>query len=224
MADCAAVTVVLRWLQRRAERRPDPALAVLHEELLAGVGGVVVEVGCGRGRLFDRYPPAVRRLVAIEPDPQSRRAAQVAASETLIPVEVLDGDAGRLPLSDGTADAVVLSEVLCSVPDPAVALREVWRVLRPGGELRVFEHVVADHPVGRLGQRLVDLAGWPRLLGGCHTARDTGAAIESAGFAWQGRRRVWSASTALTAPAGPHLLGTARRAPVTAPPSGTVAT
>ncbi len=205
------MTVTLSWVLRRAERRPDPALAALHEELLAGVAGVVIEVGCGRGRLFGRYPPGVRTVVAVEPDPDSRRAALVAASRVPLPVEVVDSHASRLPVPDGTADVVVLAEVLCSVPDPAAAVGEAWRVLRPGGELRVFEHVVAEHPVGRLGQRLVDLAGWPRLLGGCHTARDSGAVIESAGFTWQSLRRVWSASMALTAPAGPHLLGTARR-------------
>jgi SAM-dependent methyltransferase len=196
---------------RRAERRPDPALAALHDELLAGVGGVVVEVGCGRGGLFGRYPPAVRGVVAVEPDPGSRRVAHAAASAALVRVGVVAGHAGRLPVTDGAADAVVLAEVLCSVADPAAAVREAWRVLRPGGELRVFEHVVARHPAGRLGQHLVDLAGWPRLLGGCHTARDSGVVIASAGFTWQSLRRVWSASMALTAPAGPHLLGIARR-------------
>jgi SAM-dependent methyltransferase len=205
------VTVLLRWLLRRAERHPDPRLAALHDELLAGVGGVVVEVGCGRGRLFDRYPPGVRRLIAVEPDAELRRAAAAAASGVLVPIEVVDGDAERLPVPDGSADAVVLAEVLCSVPDPGAALREAWRVLRPGGELRVFEHVAAEQAAGRVVQRLVDVAGWPRLLGGCHTSRDTGAAIEAAGFTWTNLRRVWSASAALTSPAGPHLFGIARR-------------
>jgi ubiquinone/menaquinone biosynthesis C-methylase UbiE len=204
------MNAVLRWSLRRAGRRSDPRLATLHDELLAGIGGTVVEVGCGRGRLFDRYPPGVRRLVAVEPDADSRRAAAAAASGVLIPVRVVDGDAARLPLPDGAADAVVMAEVLCSVPDPGAALREARRVLRPGGELRVFEHVVAEHPVGRAAQRLVDAAGWPRLLGGCHTARDTCAAIEASGFTWTSLRRVWSASMALASPAGPHLLGIAR--------------
>jgi ubiquinone/menaquinone biosynthesis C-methylase UbiE len=186
-------------------------LAALHDELLAGVGGVVVEVGCGRGRLFDRYPPGVRRLVAVEPDVELRRAAAAAASGVLVPIEVVDGDAERLPVPDGAADAVVLAEVLCSVPDQGAALGEARRVLRPGGELRVFEHVAAEQAAGRVVQRLVDVAGWPRLLGGCHTSRDTGAAIEQAGFTWTNLRRVWSTSTALASPAGPHLFGIARR-------------
>ncbi len=204
------MTVLLRWILRRAERRPDQRLAALHDELLAGTGGVVVEVGCGRGRLFARYPPGVQRLIAVEPDADSRRAAEGVASGAGVPVEVVEGTAERLPLPDACADAVVMAEVLCSVPDPAAALREAARVLRPGGELRVFEHVAARSALGLAAQRLVDVAGWPRLLGGCHTARDTAVAIDAAGFSWTRRRRVWSASMMLTSPAGPHLLGIAR--------------
>jgi hypothetical protein len=84
-------------------------------------------------------------------------------------------------------------------------------VLRqPSGELRVYEHVLATRPLGRAIQRAVDCAGWPTLLGGCHTARDTCGAINRAGFIWEGHRRVWQASMPLTWPTGPHLLGTAR--------------
>lgn len=205
------MSVVLRWVLRRAERHPDPRLTLLHAELLGGLSGVVVEVGCGRGRLFDRYPPGAGRVVAVEPDPRSRTAAAAAAARAPLPVDVVTGDAQNLPVADGSADAVVLAEVLCSVADPAAALREIARVLRPGGELRVFEHVLADHATGRAVQRVVDLAGWPRLFGGCRTARDTGAAIQAAGFDWVRLRRVWSSSMLATSPSAPHLLGVARR-------------
>jgi SAM-dependent methyltransferase len=204
------MTVVLRYLLRRAERRPDPALTRLHEELLDGVRGVVVEVGCGRGRLFPRYPSAVDRLVAVEPDPASREAARAAAAEVGFDVQVVDGDAEALPLDDASADVVVFSEVLCSVARPDRVLAEARRVLRPSGELRAFEHVAAQGVPGRLAQRLVDVAGWPRLLGGCHTSRDTTAAVERAGFTWSALRRPWQTSMLLTSPSGPHILGTAR--------------
>jgi hypothetical protein len=82
-------------------------------------------------------------------------------------------------------------------------------VLRPGGQLRVFEHVAAASPAGRAAQRAIDRVIWSRLLGGCETSRDTGRAVEEAGFTWQSVRRCWSASSPLFAPAGPHILGTA---------------
>jgi ubiquinone/menaquinone biosynthesis C-methylase UbiE len=203
------VSVVLRWALRRAEEHPDPREVRLHTELLAGLSGVVVEVGCGLGRLFPRYPATVGRLVAVEPDAELRAGAARAVQALPFPAEVLDGDAGRLPLPDGSVDAVVVAEVLCSVPDQRAALAEVRRVLRPGGELRVFEHVVAEPVLGRLAQHLLDATVWPRLLGGCHPTRDTTAALQAAGFGTTGLRRVWSASTPLGWAAGPHVLGTA---------------
>lgn len=204
------MTAVLRWVLRRAERRPDPRLAGFHRELLAGASGLVVEVGCGRGLLFDRYPPGPQRVLAVEPDPHSRAAAEQAAAACGAPIEVVAGDAEHLPVPDGAADIVVMSEVLCSVTNPVAALAEARRVLRPGGELRVYEHVLAPWVAWRVVQRLVDLAGWPRVFAGCRTTRDTGAAIESAGFGWVWLRPVWQSSMLLTSPSASHLLGVAR--------------
>ena len=104
---------------------------------------------------------------------------------------------------------MVFSEVLCSVPDQPTVLAEARRVLRPGGQLRVFEHVAAASPTGRAAQRVIDRVIWSRLLGGCETSRDTARAVQDAGFTWQSVRRCWSASSPLFAPAGPHILGTA---------------
>ena len=98
-------------------------------------------------------------------------------------IEVLDGVADRLPADDASFDAAVACLVLCNVPDQAHALAELRRVLRLGGELlRFYEHVRSDRPVLALSQRAVDWAFWPRAFGGCHTARDTPAAIQAAGL------------------------------------------
>ena len=211
------MSVVLRWMLRQAEANPDPQEVALHSELVSDLSGVVVEVGCGRGRLFARYPATVTRLVAVEPDADMRSVAAGVAAALPFPAEVLDGDAGRLPLPDACADAVVFAEVLCSVPDQDQALAEARRVLRPGGELRLYEHVVAERAAGRLGQRIADATVWTRVLGGCRTSRDTLAALRRAGFRTEGLRRVWSASGWLAAPAGPHILGRATLTP-TPPP------
>jgi ubiquinone/menaquinone biosynthesis C-methylase UbiE len=96
-------------------------------------------------------------------------------------IRVVDRSADTLPAPDGSMDAAVASLVLCSVPDQARALAELHRVLRPGGKLRFLEHVRADTAGLARVQRLADLL-WPTLMGGCHTSRDTLAAITTAGF------------------------------------------
>jgi ubiquinone/menaquinone biosynthesis C-methylase UbiE len=107
-------------------------------------------------------------------------------------------------------DAAVASLVLCSVPDQARALAELHRVLRPGGELRFFEHVRADTVGLARVQRLADLI-WPTLLGGCHTSRDTLAAITTAGFEVTSLQRFRFPESRLPQPAAPHVLGVAHR-------------
>lgn len=150
------------------------------ERLLAGLSGTVVEVGAGAGLTFPLYPEAVTRIVALEPDALLRDEAAKTSDPR---VEVLDGVAERLPLGDGEADAVVFALVLCTVPDQAVALAEARRVLKPGGELRFWEHVIAERGVRRPILKGLDRSGvWPALAGGCHPARDTRRAIEAAGF------------------------------------------
>jgi SAM-dependent methyltransferase len=176
-------------------------------QLVAGLSGTVVEVGCGQGLNFDLYPEAVTRVLALEPDATLREAAVAAAPPR---VDVRDGVAEAIPLGDGEADAVVFSLVLCSVPDQATALAEASRVLRAGGELRFYEHVVADRGPGRWALQLLDHSGlWPALGGGCHPARDTGAAIRAAGFELASCDRFAFRAGAV-APPIPHILGSAR--------------
>src|SRR4051812_39255270 len=101
--------------------------------LVAGLRGRVVEVGAGDGAHFAHYRARVTGVGALEPEPLLRRAAEEAAAAAPVPVRVQPGLADRIPLAGGAADAVVCSLVLCTVPDPAAALREARRVLRPGG-------------------------------------------------------------------------------------------
>jgi len=193
--------------------------AVEHRRaLLAGLTGRVLEVGAGNGLNFAHYPPAVTELLALEPEPYLRALAEAAADQAPIPVRVVDGTAAALPAPDGSMDAAVVSLVLCSVPDQALALAELYRVLRPGGQLRFFEHVRADTPALARMQRLADLA-WPALVGGCHTSRDTLAAITRAGFEITSSRRFRFPDTRLPPPSAPHILGVAHR-PATPPGGG----
>ena len=178
--------------------------------MVAGLTGTVIEVGAGNGLNFPFYPPTVERVVAVEPEPVMRAAAVEAARGADVAIEVAAGVAGRLPAEDESFDAGVASLMLCSVPDQARALAELHRVIRPGGELRFYEHVVARRAAAVRLQRLADATFWPRLLGGCHLTRDTGAAIEAAGFVIE-RCERFQFSAGPPIPPIPHILGIARR-------------
>jgi ubiquinone/menaquinone biosynthesis C-methylase UbiE len=178
---------------------------------LAGLSGRVVELGAGDGANFPLYPQAVTEVVAIEPEPRFREQAQEAAREASVAIRVLPGTAETLPLEDASVDAVVASLVLCTVPDPAKALEETRRVLRPGGELRFYEHVHAQrHPLRAVLEVADRSRIWPTLGGGCHPTRDTLGAIETAGFAVE-RCERFRFSPSPVIPKIPHILGVARR-------------
>jgi ubiquinone/menaquinone biosynthesis C-methylase UbiE len=179
--------------------------------LLADLNGSVIDVGAGTGANFAHFPPTVDRVLAVEPEAHLRQIARRTADDAPVPVEVVDGVAEDLPADDETFDAAVTFLVLCSVADPHVALCEIHRVLKPGGQLRFFEHVRADAAGLRRGQRLADATLWPRLNGGCRTSRDTAAAIARAGFEIRQLDHLRFPPTRITLPSSPHIAGTAVR-------------
>jgi SAM-dependent methyltransferase len=199
-----------RYLDRREQRRPDREARELRRRALAGLSGNVIEVGSGDGRSFEHYPPGVEHLLAVEPDPTAREAASERARGAAIPIDVVGGTAEELPAEDSAFDAAVLMGVLCSVGDPAAALRELRRVLRPGGELRFWEHVRSGNAAFRVLQRATDAVFWTRALGGCETTRDTTAAIAAEGFELVTLQRGFHSSSLLTITSAPYILGTAR--------------
>lgn len=157
-------------------------VAGVKRELLGDLAGHVLEIGPGAGANLPYYPPGIR-WTGIEPNPYLHPALRRALAQRGLRGEIRTGRAEGLDLPDASCDAVVGTLVLCSVQDPAAALREIRRVLRPGGRLLFLEHVAAP-----AGTRLRRLQGWARplfrLIGdGCAPDRETGATLAAAGFA-----------------------------------------
>ncbi|WP_327366036.1 class I SAM-dependent methyltransferase [Streptomyces sp. NBC_01217] len=186
-------------------------LAAVRSELLAGLSGRVIDIGAGNGLNFAHYPPAVSEVVAIEPERTLRQLAVRSALRAGIPVDVVPGVAEALPVKSEAFDGAVTSLVLCTVRNVERSLAEIVRVLRPGGELRFFEHVRADDRAMATVQLALDRTVWPLVAGGCHTARDTLAAIERAGFTVETYRRVRMPDWGIRLPTSACVLGVARR-------------
>jgi ubiquinone/menaquinone biosynthesis C-methylase UbiE len=193
------------WCLGRNEERGNREL---RRELLAGLTGRVMEVGAGTGLNFPHYPASVQEVVAVEPAPYLRERALEAATTALVPIRVTDGTAAELPAEDGEFDAIVISGVLCSVPDVPAALAEFRRVLRPGGQLRFYEHVRSRDPLFANFQQVADLV-WPHVMGGCHVQRETRASIDSF-FTIETCRGFRFPPFTVTSPVAPRILGTAR--------------
>ncbi|PZS03141.1 MAG: SAM-dependent methyltransferase [Pseudonocardiales bacterium] len=194
--------------QRIAAQSDARGGAAHRQRLLGGLSGRVIEVGAGNGRNFAHYPATVTEVVAVEPEDRLRAFARHAAVAAPVPITVLAGHADALPADDQSCNAAVVSLVLCSVPDPAGTLAEIRRVLRPNGQLRVYEHVRSAGWRGRIEDVITPI--WSRAGGGCHPNRNTAEAIREAGFTIDDLDRFMFRFMPLL-PAAAHILGTARR-------------
>jgi ubiquinone/menaquinone biosynthesis C-methylase UbiE len=149
--------------------------------LLGGVGGRVIEIGGGTGANLPYYGRAVTELVITEPEEPMARRLERKLSEFALPARVVHAPAEALPVEDAGFDYVVSTLVLCTVEDPARALGEVRRVLKPGGRLVFLEHVRSDDPkLARWQDRLQPLQY--RIGHGCHCNRATLENVKAAGF------------------------------------------
>jgi ubiquinone/menaquinone biosynthesis C-methylase UbiE len=165
---------------RLSARTEEKFGAELKRKLLANAHGRVLEIGVGTGLSFAHYPQ-VEELVGVDPSEPMLRRARHRAAELARDVTLVEASAEALPFEDEAFDTVVSLAVLCTVDDPARVLREIRRVLRPGGRFVFLEHVrSSDETLAQWQDRLERPWGW--IAGGCHPNRRTLEAIEGAGF------------------------------------------
>lgn len=151
------------------------------ERVVGGARGRVLEVGVGSCLNLPFYSSDVREVVGLEPVPRLVEMARREAWGARLPVSFIEGSAEAIPLDDASIDTVVLTWTLCSIPDAALALHEMRRVLRPGGQLLFVEHGRApEASVQRWQDRLTP--AWRCIAGGCHLNRPMASLIEGNGF------------------------------------------
>ena len=153
----------------------------IRARVCSGLSGDVVEIGFGTGHNLPFLPAAVTRVRAVEPAGLGVRLARDRIAAAGVPVEVIGLDGQQLPIPDASADAVLCTWSLCTIPDPIAAVREMRRVLRPGGRLHFVEHGLAPDESVRVWQRRLN-GIQQRVAGGCHLNRDIPAILTAGGM------------------------------------------
>lgn len=158
-----------------------PALRKPRRRTLAPASGRILEIGFGTGRNLQHYPPSVTTIEAIDPDLDLDRLSQPRIRHAAIAVDFHHLDAEHLPFGQDSFDTVVSTMTLCTIPDVAHALREIHRVLKPGGQFLFLEHGRSPDPgVARWQDRINP--HWMPLAGGCHLNRPIRELVEEAGL------------------------------------------
>ena len=159
-------------------------LAAYRSRVIPAADGRVLEIGVGSGLNLPLYTASVRQVIGLDPSPKLLSMARKVLLRVLPPVEFVEGSAEAVPLEDASVDTVVTTWTLCSIPDAPRALREMRRVLKPGGRLLFVEHGLANDANVRWWQDHLTPV-WKRIGGGCHLNRPIRKLIEAAGFQFE---------------------------------------
>jgi ubiquinone/menaquinone biosynthesis C-methylase UbiE len=156
-------------------------LVPYRERIIHAAEGRILEIGAGSGLNLPLYGAAAKEVLALEPDPQLVRMAEKNAERASPRVHLLEASAEEIPLDDSSIDTVVSTWTLCTIPDADRALREMRRVLKPGGRFLFVEHGLAPElKVQKWQRRLTPY--WERISGGCHLTREIDRIVRDAGF------------------------------------------
>jgi ubiquinone/menaquinone biosynthesis C-methylase UbiE len=160
------------------------------QDVVAGLGGSVVEIGFGSGLNVPLYPAAVTSVLAVEPSSTGRRLGAKRIGRSPVRIEYVGLDGQQLQLDDESVDAALSTFTLCTIPDGGRALGELMRVLRPGGQIHFVEHGLApDSDVAAKQERF---NGWQqRIAGGCNLTRPIDRLVSQAGFEMIELRNEW---------------------------------
>lgn len=170
---------IVPWLLDLAMR--NRRLAGYRLQVVGAARGRVLEIGVGSGLNLLLYGPTVESVCGIDPSSELLRRAGARIADAQVPVSLVRASAEQLPFGDAAFDTLVMTWVLCSVPEPGAALAEMRRVLKPGGRLFFVEHGLAPEPrTVRWQRRLTPY--WRRIGGGCHLDRRMDELIRAAGF------------------------------------------
>jgi len=171
----------VEFLKVMSEELDADGFGELRTKLVSDIQGEILEIGTGTGAMFPYYGPQAK-VTATEPDEEYRAAAEEAAEEAKALIRVLPGAGEELSFEDGTFDVVTASTVLCSVVSPTKTLAEIKRVLRPGGQIRLLEHVRSEHWFAGPLMKLLNPI-WLRINKmGCNWDRETVNLVREAGF------------------------------------------
>jgi len=165
----------------------------LRKEIIVQAHGVVLEIGAGNGLNFAFFEPEqVERVEAIKTDTAMLRYARDRIATAKVPITLTQTPVEVLPFVDETFDCAIATLVFCSVSDPAGGLREIWRILKPGGKLLLLEHVRSQRTIAGLIQDIL-VPVTTRIAGNCHWNRNTERTVAAAGFEIEYRRELGGA-------------------------------
>jgi ubiquinone/menaquinone biosynthesis C-methylase UbiE len=171
------------------------------QRAVTGLRGAVVEIGFGSGLNVPLYPPEVDVVRAVDPSSVGRTLSAKRVNASLIPIEFVGLDGEHVPLGDASVDAALSTFTLCTIPDVAQALREVRRVLRPGGRFHFLEHGLCPDPATARWQHRLN-GFQQRIAAGCHLDRSIDGLVQDAGFDIEKLQNDWLRGPRLSKPWG----------------------
>jgi ubiquinone/menaquinone biosynthesis C-methylase UbiE len=203
------------WSNRILPRLVDKSLSAgdvmkEREQVCAALSGRVIELGFGSGLNIEKYPASVESVAAVEPSDVAWKLSAERRSESRTPITRSGLDGQSLGEPDGSFDAALSTFTLCTIPDVELALREIRRVLRPGGTFAFLEHGLAPDPRVELWQHRMEPMQ-KMVAGGCHLSRDIAGLVSSSGFEITGLEQRYLPGPKVSRPWGYVSNGTAVR-------------